>query len=148
MIATSTVSYRFNINRDYSYVLPARRGIRQWDPISPLLFVIMMRCMNIIMVKIHKDPNFNHHAKCEKLALTHPTFVDDVLLFSRGDQKSMEMINGAFKKFYESTWLIVNPSKCKIYYGGVDNTTKEALLNVIGFEEGQLPVRYLGLPLS
>ncbi|XP_050918605.1 uncharacterized protein LOC127136042 [Lathyrus oleraceus] len=90
------------------YLLKARRGIKQGDPISPLLFVIMMEYMNRSLTKMQKDHNFNHHAKCEKLSLTNLTFADDVLLFIIGDPKSMEMMLDAFKKLYESTSLIVN----------------------------------------
>lgn len=90
-------------------VLQDRKGISQGEPISHLLFVIMMEYMNTSLTKMHKDHNFNHHAKCEKLSLTTLTFVDDVLLFTRGDQELVEMMLDAFKKLYEFTGLIVNP---------------------------------------
>lgn len=88
MLVTTTISYIFNVNGEYSDILEARRGIRQGDPISPLLFVIMMEYTNRVMSKMTKIPNFNYHSKCEKLSITHLTFADDVLLFSIGDWKS------------------------------------------------------------
>ncbi|CAL5195866.1 unnamed protein product [Lathyrus oleraceus] len=97
---------------------------------------------------MQKDHKFNHHAKCEKLSLTNLTFADDVLLFSIGDQKSVEMMLDTSKKFSESTNLIVNPNKPKIYYGGINDITKGSLINMTCFEEGHIPVRYLGVPLS
>ncbi|KAI5445139.1 hypothetical protein KIW84_013408 [Lathyrus oleraceus] len=115
---------------------------------TPLLFVIIMEYMNISLTKMQKDHNFNHPSKCEKLALTNLTFVDTVLLFSRGDQKSVEMMLDAFKKFSESTGLIVKPVNFKIYCGGIYDITKGSLINMTRFEEGHLPVRYLGVPLS
>ncbi|XP_050875201.1 uncharacterized protein LOC127078819 [Lathyrus oleraceus] len=84
-----------------------KRGIRQGDPLSPMLFIIMMEYMNKSLTKMQKDHNFNYHAKCEKLSLTNLTFADDVLLFSIGDQKSVEMLLDAFNMFFESTGLIV-----------------------------------------
>lgn len=96
----TTVSYKFNINGDYSDILQSMRGIRQGDPISPLLFVILMEYMNRIMTKMQKNPDFNHHNKCEKFAITHLSFADDIILFSRGDIKSVEMILGAFNSFF------------------------------------------------
>jgi hypothetical protein len=42
MLAVTFVSYRFNINGNYTTIMKANRGLRQGDPISPLLFVIMM----------------------------------------------------------------------------------------------------------
>lgn len=43
MIDVASVSYRFNINGDDTSIMQAKRGLRQGDPISPLLFVIMMK---------------------------------------------------------------------------------------------------------
>lgn len=54
----------------------------------------------------------------------------------------------AFKKFSESTDLIVNPDKCKIYCYGINDITKGSLINMTSFGEGRFPDRYLGVPLS
>ncbi|XP_058746716.1 uncharacterized protein LOC131619658 [Vicia villosa] len=52
------------------------------------------------------------------------------------------------KEFSNSTGLVVNPAKCFVYMGDVDDSTREQILHTIGFRVGQLPFRYLGLPLS
>lgn len=148
LIMVKTVTYIFNINGDLSDVMQAKRGIRQGDPISPLLFVVMMEYLNRLLVKLQLDPNFNHHAKCEKLGITHLTFADDVLLFCRGDVMSLEMMLHVINKFSATTGLVVNPNKCRIYFGGVDGTTKNKIQQISSYEEGQLPVRYLGVPLT
>ncbi|XP_040872094.1 uncharacterized protein [Glycine max] len=46
MTGVSTVSYRFNVNGTYSDIMQAKRGIRQGDPMSPMLFVIIMEYMH------------------------------------------------------------------------------------------------------
>ena len=148
MKVITTVNYRFNINGELSNVLEAKRGIRQGDPISPLLFVLMMEYLNRIMVKMQRDPNFNHHSQCERLGITHLSFADDVLLLCRGDEKSIEMILKAFSFFSKSTGLQINPAKCKVFCGGLNYDNIQVVKNITGFEEGTLPVRYLGVPLS
>ncbi|XP_058772315.1 uncharacterized protein LOC131646218 [Vicia villosa] len=92
---------QIDIQKAYDMV---RRGIRQGDRISPLLFVILMEYMNITMAKMQKNPNFNHHS------------------------------------------LTVNQSKCKMFCGGMKNDVA-AVQNLTGFAVGQLPLRYLGVPL-
>lgn len=83
MIIVISVSYKFNINGSYTIVMQARRGVRQGDPLSPLLFVIIMEYMNIPLHKMQKISDFNHHAKCDRLHITNLAFTDDVLLFNR-----------------------------------------------------------------
>lgn len=89
---------------------------------------------------VQLSPNFNHHSKCEKLAITHLSFVDDVLLFSRGDQVSIELILSTFKKKSESTSLIVNPKKCKFVCGGMDDSIVHRIQTIIYFDLGKLHI--------
>ncbi|CAK8561649.1 unnamed protein product [Lathyrus sativus] len=127
MLGITTVSYRFNIMGEYTDILQAKRGIRQGDPLSPMLFVLIMEYMNRLLMKMQRDPNFNYHAKCEKLKITNLTFTNDVLLLCRGDDISMQMILNSFKDFSNSAGLIMNPNKCKIYFGGLDNESRKTL---------------------
>ncbi|CAK8579067.1 unnamed protein product [Lathyrus sativus] len=148
MLGITTVSYRFNIMGGYTEVLQAKRGIQQGDPLSPLLFVLIMDYMNRLLVKMQRDPNFNYHAKCESLKITNLTFADDILLLCRGDEISMKMMLETFRNFSKSTGLMMNPNKCKIYFGGLDMETRKRLKELSGFQEGALSVKYLGIPLT
>lgn len=47
-----------------------------------------------------------------------------------------------------STGLKYNPAKCCIFFGGGDQTGRKNLKNLTGFAEGNLPFRYLGIPMS
>ncbi|KAL5190422.1 putative ribonuclease H protein [Glycine soja] len=73
---------------------------------------------------------------------------DDVLLLCRGDEKSIEMILKAFSFFSKSTRLQINPTKCKVFCGGLNCDIIQVIKKITRFEEGTLPVRYLGVPLS
>ncbi|XP_058776967.1 uncharacterized protein LOC131651319 [Vicia villosa] len=103
MLTVQTVSYRFNVNGVYTKVMPARRGIRQGDPLSPMLFRGVQIC---------------------------------------GDDAS------SATEIFVSTGLIVNPRKCRVYFGGVDNDTRNRILELTTFQEGDLPFRYLGIPMT
>jgi hypothetical protein len=119
MICVSTVSYKYAINGQQSELLKAKRGLRQGDPISPLLFVLIMEYLHRCLKNLHKKPDFNFHPKCEKLQITNICFADDLIMFTRGDETSVKLMMGEFKKFSDSTGLKANPAKCKVYFGGV-----------------------------
>jgi hypothetical protein len=148
MTTVTTVSYKFNINGKYTDRMEARRGIRQGDPLSPLLFVIIMEYLNRLLLQMQHNPNFNHHSKCEQLQLTNMIFVDDLLLFARGNQGSIALMQHTLQIFLESTGLKVNPSKSRIYFGAVPRHIKSEILQMTAYTEGTLPFRYLGVPVT
>ncbi|XP_058762795.1 uncharacterized protein LOC131636156 [Vicia villosa] len=147
MATVTSVSYVFNVNGELTHTMQACRGIRQGDPISPLLFVLMMEYLSRLLAKMQVNQNFKLHAKCEKLGLTNLTFADDILLFCRGEVNYVRLLLSTVESFSMSTGLVMNPQKCKFCCGGVDHITKAAMKDIMGFEEGQLLVRYLGVPL-
>ncbi|XP_058750188.1 uncharacterized protein LOC131623207 [Vicia villosa] len=107
-----------------------------------------MEYLNRLTMKMQLDKNFNFHAKCEKVGLTNLIFADDILLFCRGDSNFVAMLFATVTAFSLSTGLTMNPQKCKMFCGGADAVSKEAIKRITGFEEGELPVKYLGVPLT
>jgi hypothetical protein len=148
MLCVTTVSYKFNIHGRHTSFMKARRGLRQGDPISPLLFVIVMEYLHRKLQLLSQVPDFNFHSKCENLGIINLSFADDLLIFTRGDVKSVELVMAKLQDFSRSTGLFVNPSKCKVYYGGVADHEKDVIGQATSFAAGSLPFRYLGVPLT
>lgn len=59
----------------------------------------------------------------------------------------MQVVKDCLINLEELSGLSPNPGKSSLFTCGVDNNTKDSLLGVLGFKEGSLPVRYLGVPL-
>lgn len=148
MTTVTNVSYEFNINGHTSDILMAKRGLRQDDPISPLLFVLMMEYFDRFMKKMQTNLDFNYHSKCEKIGTPNLTFADDILLFYRCDPIFVHMMMTTVDIFSTSTGLVINPKKCNIYCGGMDRDDKMQLSQASGFDEGKLPMKYLGIPIT
>lgn len=148
MTAVRTVTYQFNVNGVYTKKMEARRGLRQGDPISPLLFVVIMEYLHRKLKGLRAIPNFNFHSKCEKIQIIDVSFADDLLLFSRGDVMSVKLVMERFNEFSQFTGLFVNLHKCKIYCGGMNGNGEGQLAGITGFAKGPLPFRYLGIPLT
>lgn len=70
------------------------------------------------------------------------------MLFARGDQGSVELLQQTLKLFLESTGLKVNPSKSRIYFGGVPIQVQNDILQMTSYMEGTLPFRYLGVQIT
>lgn len=61
---------------------------------------------------------------------------------------SVKLIYEKFHTFAATTGLKENPLKCQVYFMGVSSEEKQMILEYLGYEEGELLVRYLGLPFS
>jgi len=44
--------------------------------------------------------------------------------------------------------LIANTEKSSIFFGGVGRKEQNKIMNILGYSKGELPIRYLGVPLS
>ncbi|XP_058783735.1 uncharacterized protein LOC131658460 [Vicia villosa] len=147
MTCTRTVSYKYTVNGQISRTLKAKRGLRQGDPISPLLFILVMEYLHRCMGKLHDTSEYRFHPKCARLKITNICFANDLLLFSRGDGTSIKSMMKVSNKFSDSTGLKANPQKCQVYFSGTRDNDKQEILAATGFEEGQLLFKYLSVPL-
>lgn len=89
MTVVKAMTYRFNVNSVHTPVMVANRGIRQWDPMYPLLFVLVMEYLTGYLQTLETVHGFNFHSRCERLKISSLSFVDDLLLFAQGHRKSI-----------------------------------------------------------
>ncbi|CAK8577522.1 unnamed protein product [Lathyrus sativus] len=147
MLVVSTISFRFNICGEYNRIMKAKKGLRKGDPISHFLFVVVMY-LHRSLHKISKIPDFNFHAKCEKLQIINVSFADDLLIFAREDTKSVELLVNKMVEFSHATGLYVSLDKYKAYFRGVGSCVKFGIMQITSFSEGELPFCYLSIPLN
>ncbi|XP_060217115.1 uncharacterized protein LOC132644545 [Lycium barbarum] len=95
-----------------------------------------------------KVKEFRYHPRCAKLGITHLSFADDLLLFARGDAASVACIHECFNQFSAAFGLEANMEKSSIYFGGIAQGDKDTILRQLGYGQGELPLRYLGVPLT
>ncbi|XP_019224105.1 PREDICTED: uncharacterized protein LOC109205806 [Nicotiana attenuata] len=148
MVCISTVAYSVIINVKPTKPFEARKGLRQGDPLSPLLFVMAMEYLCTLLKPLKENKDFKFHPKCAKVNLVQLRFADDLLLFCKGDIKSVKILHKQFQTFSAASGLIANPNKSSIYFGGVDNRTQQHIMNMLGYTKEKLPFMYLGVPLS
>ncbi|XP_058776509.1 uncharacterized protein LOC131650795 [Vicia villosa] len=125
-----------------SAYMKAHRGFRQGDPISPLLFVLIMEQLHRWLNKLKDKPNFKYHAKCVKLHITNICFADDLILFARGDENSVQIMMQELHNFSDATGLMANPANYKVYCGGMHTSEIHKILQITRCSVGTLPFKY------
>nr|GEW35427.1 hypothetical protein [Tanacetum cinerariifolium] len=73
--------------------------------------------------------------------------IDDLFIFARGDVESARVIMEALEEFKSTSGLVLSFPKSTAFFCNVPNHIKLAILNIMPFFEGELPVKYLGIPL-
>ncbi|CAH9133061.1 unnamed protein product [Cuscuta epithymum] len=148
MECVTTASFSISLNGCLYGYFKGKRGIRQGYPMSPLLFVLCLEYFSRLINLKTKGPNFNFHPQCAKLGITHLAYADDLILFSRGDTYSIEILVNALKEFGDASGLMVNHNKSNIFVGGVNDNDLDEIMALVDFGRGTFPVKYLGIPLA
>ncbi|KAK9668763.1 hypothetical protein RND81_13G084800 [Saponaria officinalis] len=112
----------------------------------------IMICQDLYLTRIlnyiTEELPFSYHPMCKQLKLTHLMFADDLLLFSKGNPQSIMVLLRGFSTFSQASGLEMNSCKSNAYFNGVNQAVKLDILKVSGFEEGKLPFKYLGVPIT
>lgn len=99
MECLTTFSYSICINGWPSEPFYAKWGLRQWDPMSPFLFVLAMDYLSRMLKKLMANPNFKFHPRCVKMKVIQLGFTDDFLLFCKGEIQSVQLLYKCFHNF-------------------------------------------------
>uniref|UniRef100_A0A2N9GR88 Reverse transcriptase domain-containing protein n=1 Tax=Fagus sylvatica TaxID=28930 RepID=A0A2N9GR88_FAGSY len=125
----STARFSILINGCPNGFFPSSRGLRQGDPLSPLLFVIVMEALSRLLDRAVREGLFSGFSvgtmAANPLMVSHLLFADDTLIF----------------------WLKINLSKSEIVPVG-DVPHIGDLVQLLGCKQSGLPMHYLGLPLG
>ncbi|KAL2252949.1 UNVERIFIED_CONTAM: putative mitochondrial protein [Sesamum indicum] len=96
---TST-SFSIGMNGKPNGFFKGARGLRQGDPLSPYLFVLVMEILHMGFLQlIDQDMNFTFHWKCEASRVFQLGFADDLILFCRADIDSIRVLKNGLDRF-------------------------------------------------
>ena len=127
------------------------RGLRQGDPLSPLLFLLIMEVLSR-MLKKTEDCGLlcGFHmglTNSTGVRISHLLFADDTILFCDASRDQLLSIRLALTCFQAFIGLKVNAGKSEIVLiGEVGNI--DALATILCCRVGSLPLKYLGMPLG
>jgi hypothetical protein len=125
-----------------------RRGLRQGDPLSPLLFVATADLLQSVI-----------NRACQMNLLQHPIpsvngdfpiiqYADDTLLIMQACPKQLLFLKSLLETFAQSTGLRVNFAKSCLLPINLSNEKTSLLAGLFGCNLKMFPITYLGLPLG
>ncbi|XP_019231762.1 PREDICTED: uncharacterized protein LOC109212565 [Nicotiana attenuata] len=110
----TTVSYSLLINGGLTSRFQARKGLRQREPMSPYLLVLVMEYLNRTLKTLKDIPEFNFHPRCAKLNLNSTSTLDDLIMCCRADKISIQLLLDKLNHFSKVSGLMANLDKSSI----------------------------------
>jgi hypothetical protein len=147
----SSASFSVLINGSPAGFFNSSKGVRQGDPLSPFLFVIVMEAFSRMTKALVDHRRFSGFAVgsrgSEQVNISHLLFADDTLVFCGASLDQVQAIDEMLICFELVSGLKVNLAKSTLVPVGEVNNVG-ALAEVLGCEVGSLPIPYLGIPLG
>ncbi|KAF5462949.1 hypothetical protein F2P56_018911 [Juglans regia] len=147
----STTKFIVQINGSPTGFFNNTQGLRQGDPLSPLLFVIVMEAlskMTSALVANGRVTGYSIRSPSGRLInISYLLFLDDTLIFCEVDNNQIQVLKALILCFEAVSGLRVNLDKSDILpIGGVPRLRQ--LANTLGCKIALLPMTYIRLPLG
>ena len=151
MCCISTIKFFILINGSPSDFFGSSRGIRQGDPLSLLLFDIVMEGLSRMLDVAATTSQFSGfsvgNTAGNSVMVSHLLFADNTLIFCDADPTQIANLRAILVRFEEVSGLRINLGKSKLVPIGVVHNM-DVLVGMLGCRQSSLPLRYLGLPLG
>ncbi|XP_010530574.2 PREDICTED: uncharacterized protein LOC104807150 isoform X3 [Tarenaya hassleriana] len=147
-VCISTPKFSISVNGDLAGYFKGRKGLRQGDPLSPYLFIMAMEILSRMLDRSIMEGKIQPHYRCKSPLISHLSFADDIIIFSKGDVQSLMEVKRVLHDFSNLSGLQINPEKSELFLAGCSIDEQIAISTAVGIGMGHLPVRYLGVPLS
>jgi len=95
----------------------AGRGLRQGDPLSPYLFILVEEVFSRLLRKKVQDGTIGYNLQPRKgLLISHLLYADDMVIFSTGRKKDVRRILEVLDIYAQWSGQVVNASKSSIFF--------------------------------
>jgi hypothetical protein len=145
----STVHFSVIVNGSPTGFFDSMRGLRQGDPLSSLLFLLIMEVLSTMLrrteegIFIRGFQAGNGRAAGNGLCISHLLFADDTIIFCDADPEQLLYIHMVLTCFEAVTGLRVNMNKSEMVPVG-DAAKLPMLATLLSCNIGSLPMNYLG----
>jgi len=125
-----------------------RRGVRQSDPLSPLLFCIAKEVLNrgianLILTK-HILPMVSPKGFCFP---SHVLYADDIFVFCRANKRSLSSLMKFLHSYHLASGQWINTSKSHFFTADTSPSFLSKIKDVLGCNRGNIPFNYLRVPI-
>ncbi|XP_026416977.1 uncharacterized protein LOC113312440 [Papaver somniferum] len=127
---------------------PVSRGLRQGDPLSPILLVLMEDVLSRNISNMISNGKIQPMVVKNGIHPTHLFFADDVFIFCNGSKRSLENLLTLLDDYKVSSGKNINKNKSKCFVDGASTARKQRKSEIVNMELSYFPDKYLGVILA
>ncbi|XP_026442388.1 uncharacterized protein LOC113341892 [Papaver somniferum] len=121
------------------------RGLRQGDPLSPLIFELIEDVLSRNITKLFREGKMTTMVTRKGISPIHLFFADDIMIFCKGNMKSLRNLVTLLDSYQRASGQTVSREKSKINYGDGSLRRRANIAEFLGMPIANFPDRYLGV---
>ncbi|GJV00654.1 RNA-directed DNA polymerase, eukaryota [Tanacetum coccineum] len=124
------------------------KGLKQGDPLSPFLFILIMESLHLSFSKVTNAGLFSGIPIDSSLTLSHLFFADDAIFVGKWDSLNIRTIVNVLKCFHLASGLKINFHKSKLMGIGTRPEEVDAAATTMGCSIFTTPFVHLGVKVG
>lgn len=137
-----------NLNGELGQYFRSYKGLRQEDPLSPLLFNLATDGLSAILNKATERGVISGVTPhLVQGGLTHLQYADDTVLFIQNTESNIANLKFLLFGYEEISGMKINYHESEVFTIGIGEDTIR-IASAFICKIGKFPMKYLGLPIS
>jgi hypothetical protein len=138
-----------NMNGGENSIFRTFQGLREGDPLSPILFNLVAGTLSSLMTRtVEKGMLRGVVSHLIPGGITHIQYADDTILMIDGEESSILYMKFVLYCFEWLFGLKINYHKSEAYNFGMDDEESRSIANKLNCQLGVLHMKYLGIPMD
>ena len=148
MACVTSVRYNVRFNNFETDIFTPTRGLRQGDPLSPYLFLMVAEGLSCMIKKAKERGELDGVKVCRgALTVSHLLFADDSLILMQADKKNADCLANILNSYCANSGQKLSEAKSSIYFSSnTEVEIKTEVCQTLNIMTESLSDKYLGLP--
>lgn len=143
-VILKSANLSFSVNEKSVDFMSCKRGIRQGDPLSPLLFCIAEEVLNRGISVLFSSGQLKAMSGPKGFKFpSHVLYADDVMVFCNGSKRNLQVPMKLFSDYAAISGQFLSLPKCKFYAANLSANKGAVISNTLGFSTGELPFFFI-----